>query len=80
MMNVFNLSFPCTSEFKFELDESRHTPQKIRWSSRARVVFPLDDGPEIPTIRAFSGSVSSRLVILWVDTGVLRWGVRSRRD
>jgi hypothetical protein len=69
MINVFNLSFPCASELKLG---SRDTPQKIRWSNRARVVFPLDDGPEIPTIRAISGSGSSGAVILCVDTGVLR--------
>jgi hypothetical protein len=77
-MNVFNLSFPCASELKFPLgDKSRDTPQKMRWSSRARVVFPLDDGPEIPTIRAFSGSGSSGEVILGVDV-VLGWRVRRR--
>lgn len=65
-MNVFNLSFPGTSEPKLKLG-SRHTPQKIRWSNRARVVFPLDEGPEIPTIKACSGSGSSGEVILCVD-------------
>jgi hypothetical protein len=77
MINVFSLSFPFASELKLKLG-SRDTPQKIRWSSRARVVFPLDEGPEIPTIRAFSGSDSSGEVILGNDTGVLRLIVQRR--
>jgi hypothetical protein len=70
-MNVFSLSFSSASELKLELeDESRLTPQKMRWSNRARVVFPLEDGPEMPTIRAFLGSASSGEVILCVDVVV----------
>lgn len=38
MMNVFN----------FVVDAL--TPEKIRWRSRASVVLPLDEGPDIPTI------------------------------
>lgn len=53
---MFSLSSSCGLE-------SICTPQKMRWSSRARVVFPLDDGPEIPTIRAFSGFVGPDEVI-----------------
>lgn len=40
------------------LVESRDTPQKMRWRRRAMVVFPLDEGPDMPTIRAFGLSES----------------------
>lgn len=53
---MFNLS-SCAVESGFESEievdvESRGTPQKMRCRSRAKVVFPLDEGPEMPTIRA----------------------------
>lgn len=67
-MKVFKL-FSCAvepgleSEIEVEV-ESRGTPQKMRWRSRAKVVFPLDEGPEMPTIRACEGSVGSGEVML----------------
>jgi hypothetical protein len=88
-MNVFSLSplslslLSSCAELELELerrDKSRGNPLKMRCRSRARVVFPLDDGPEIPTMRAFSGSVSSAEVISVRFGGDLSRGVRRGRD
>ena len=49
MMNVFSLSSASVSDSGPTL---RVTPQKMRCRRRARVVLPLDEGPEIPTTRA----------------------------
>lgn len=58
----------CASASASELP-SKRTPQKIRWSNRARVVFPLEDGPDIPTIRVWWSVTSSELAIIsgWVE-------------
>lgn len=46
----------------------------MRCRSRARVVFPLDEGPEMPTITALSGSGGPGEDILWGPVALVRGG------
>ena len=67
----------------WSLDGSRSTPQKMRWRRRASVVFPLDEGPEMPTTSALVGVCELESVIVTFFGGVLvfvdgeEWGSSS---
>lgn len=54
----------------------------MRWRRRARVVLPLDEGPDMPTIRALGGGVESVILCVlgsWVP-GFMGWWKNWRWD
>lgn len=51
----------------------RGTPQKIRWRSRARVVLPLDEGPDMPTIRALGRLDVGSVIVFGLEFVVRNW-------
>lgn len=65
-MKVFNFS---VSGIEGSGVNCRSTPQKICCNRRARVVFPLDEGPEMPTMMVLAcfWDCESVILVTWFN-------------